>query len=435
MISSIVNITILTQLYFFFYEYLYKRKYKSKIILLPGFMLGYVLCVRVLPTLMFPDSELKDFMIPFITLILVSSLLLGYIIHDLIKAGSNKVKLTQPVFMERNLGFWLLLSILITFGIWFFQGLPPTLTAIKDLLIRGALESAGLVSDSRFSLTKGAYFGGEYRAQGLYSAVSFFGWSVLSIFQLNNLSRNPATKEIVFFIAIFFFSWMFIAGIGDRAPFLNYVIILFIAFSLIKAFSLRYFFLIPFFFIGLALILSLYSNKGAWIFSDSGNNILALIEKIFLRIFRGNAVADIYVIELIESGRWSLSYGYYFMRDMITSIPGISYGKPLAYELYMELNSNSQNTTFLTGTYLSKVYTDFYLLGVALVYFVIGFFTAFLERFMVSIENKYSLLFVPILTLSVVQIILSGIPGFLAALPVLFVIRVILGVKLYANSI
>ena len=54
---------------------------------------------------------------------------------------------------------------------------------------------------------------------------------------------------------------------------------------------------------------------------------------------------------------------------------------------------------------------------------------------MVSIENKYSLLFVPILTLSVVQIILSGIPGFLAALPVLFVIRVILGVKLYANSI
>ena len=50
----------------------------------------------------------------------------------------------------------------------------------------------------------------------------------------------------------------------------------------------------------------------------------------------------------------ALTYGYYNLRDTITSIPGLQFGKPLAYDLFIELNPTSSRTTFLTGTYLSK---------------------------------------------------------------------------------
>ena len=51
----------------------------------------------------------------------------------------------------------------------------------------------------------------------------------------------------------------------------------------------------------LAIALSLYSNKGMGVLSEQ-NVFPILIEKIINRIIFGNAVADIYVIELIESG-------------------------------------------------------------------------------------------------------------------------------------
>ena len=102
------------------------------------------------------------------------------------------------------------------------------------ILFSGALEAAGLVSDSRYILTKGAYFGGEYRGQGLYMAVSSFGWAMLSVWQLYLTLKTPILREKLILLVIVIASWVFIAGTGTRGPFLNYIITLIIAFSVVS---------------------------------------------------------------------------------------------------------------------------------------------------------------------------------------------------------
>ena len=51
-------------------------------------------------------------------------------------------------------------------------------------------------------------------------------------------------------------------------------------------------------------------------------------------------------------------YGEQHYRDLLAALPGKNEYKPFAYELFTMLYSK-ENTTFLTGTYFTKIFLDF----------------------------------------------------------------------------
>ena len=174
-------------------------------------MLLYVLGIRLLPSLLFYDTTLPDYFLPSLGFIIVTSILSGFFFHS-ITTTSPTYRLRKTFDLkERNAGFYILGFLLVSAGLLFYGGLPPTITSIRMILFSGALEAAGLVSDSRYILTKGAYFGGEYRGQGLYMAVSSFGWAMLSVWQLYLTLKTPILREklilLVIVIASCVYSW------------------------------------------------------------------------------------------------------------------------------------------------------------------------------------------------------------------------------------
>lgn len=269
-------------------------------------------------------------------------------------------------------------------GLFYFGGLPATVKSSFSLIWAGGdAELANLVSQQRFELTKGAYFGAEYKGQGLVVAFQEVGWTLICVYTLLRHLELRSKGSFILVLAAIAGAWVFVGGLGSRAPLLNIMICMLAAYSLRKPLRLRTMVIAVGAGVTLAIALGLYSSKmysllaGALGFGDFITQALARITE---RILIGNGINDVYAIDLVRAGALEVGYGSMHWRDLVSAIPGVEYGQPFAYKLYLLTNATAHGTTFRSATYLSSVFVDFYWPGVVIAFFLIGVVLAITQR-------------------------------------------------------
>jgi len=117
--------------------------------------------------------------------------------------------------------------------------------------------------------------------------------------------------------------------------------------------------------------MSIYSPKMAFLL-QSDRFVVESVASILQRIFLGNGINDVYAIEFIRDGSIQHRLGFLHLRDILASVPGAGGGVPFSHELYLLLNPRGFGTTYATGTYITKAYVDFGILGVTVIFFILG---------------------------------------------------------------
>lgn len=366
---------------------------KWRIVITPFMFLMYFELIRILPAFFVADNIgiANDLFPLLVALTGYFFLLFGFVSAYFAKPNSSKRVLHFHAIQKYDncsrsnkvdAGAILLLSFFLTgLGLFFYQGLPATINSVLGLLGGAGDELARMVTSQRLELTKGAYFGSAYRGQGLIRTVLEIGWTLVCCYTLlNAVNRKTSRGWMVFGLSIFL-AWLFVAGDGTRGPYLHLLIVVIAAYSFYRALSVRFVFIAGFAIIVLAILLSSYSGKMFFILADPSRSFFSeAFSRIFSRIFLGNALNDVRIIELINSGEWEVRLGANHIRNFITSIPGIRYGKPLGYDLFIHLNPGSSRTTFASGTYLSHVFVDFAWFGIIFLNFIAGCFVGLIQR-------------------------------------------------------
>lgn len=321
-------------------------------------------------------------------------------------------------------------------GWFYFGGFPPVISAISSL-IKGQVSSEAAIGvrDFRYMMTKAAYFGEEYRGQGVLRAITYTNSAIIVSYFTFVFALRGTRKAALYLCASFLFAFIFVGGVGDRGPFLEIVLISAAAYSMAKPFRAIHFFKISALSFFVLIILSSLSTKGLHFYRQDGiSGILPLIDSLVDRIFRGNSMYDFKIVELVENGRWPLRWGSVHLRNIITAIPGINYGVPVSYELFAYINPGSNRTTFLSGTYLTHTYLDFGWFGSAFMYTLAGMLTAFVARYAESksFRSIVVLLALPSVYFSLGKVIVYGIPGLIPSLVILFIMVCVL--KLFLST-
>lgn len=419
--------------------FLWRLESRCRFVLTPFLLLIYWQFIRILPTFFVADNYglATDFIPLMVSIVAFFSLLIGFVFsYFFYRASSNQilnfnVQNNYNQYLKFNkIEFYaiILLSFLLIFlGLFYYQGFPATLYSVLGIFSEESNELARLVSSQRVDLTKGAYFGGEYRGQGLIRTILRIGWTLICCYSILIISTKKSIINFVFFTVSFFFAWLFVAGAGDRGPFLDLLIVVFVAYSYYRVPKLRFILLAMFVIIICAIALGSYSAKMHSLLMDSpGSFLYNSFSRILGRIVFGNAVHDVQIIELINNGKWDLRLGSNHIRDFITSLPGVRYGKPLSYDLFMYLNPGSKSTTFASGTYLSKVYVDFSFYGIFPLFFLCGFFVGIIQRFLFTLKpSLINISLAAIIAFYSSRVIASGFHSVIADFFIIFMIIVI----------
>jgi hypothetical protein len=179
-------------------------------------------------------------------------------------------------------------------------------------------------------------------------------------------------------------------------------------------------------FVGISVLgigLSLYSGKMYYLATGDSNFVTEAVKRIMERIFLGNGINDVYVLDLVNRGEFHLRWGQNQWRELLSAIPGIDAPPPLSYELFAYLNPSSDATTFSSGTFLSSAYIDFGWWGIAPIFLAIGSVVAHFQRRLFTAKPTYwKICVAAFLGISVANILKSGFIGIAAQLVLFFVI-------------
>jgi oligosaccharide repeat unit polymerase len=219
------------------------------------------------------------------------------------------------------------------------------------------------------------------------------------------------------------FCVIFVGGDGTRRPLIDVVLYLVILVSFVQKIGYWRLARAAAVVLGVAILLSAVSPK---MHSELGRDdflsfaTLEIVERITL----GNGINNIHTIEFVRSGRLPLQNGAIHLRNFLGSIPGISAGMPLSYQLHLLLIPGSTATTYASGTYLMQIYADFGSGGVLFVYALIGCFAALMCRGICRAQKKATTLpFLAFCSMFAGNISISGFSGFLASFAVLLMIH------------
>lgn len=278
--------------------------------------------------------------------------------------------------------------LLIAGGLVLYQGIPSVTQALVALVAGDdAGQVARFVSSSREEITKGAYFGGQYRGQGIFRILMMMGWPVVIMISLIAYHKTRSIRWAVTTVALVLLSFVFIAGDGTRGPFLESLLIYLVMWSFLKPLRMRVIFYAFGGLVVVGILTSLYSTKLQSVLGQD-DALTVMLGAIVERIFVGNAINDVYAIEFLRSGLLDYRNGQIHMRDVMAALPGTGAGVPFAYELYLLLHPGGTATTFSTGTYITKAFVDFGVLGVAIIYYVSGILVGFLGRLLLQTRRS-----------------------------------------------
>lgn len=407
------------------------------IVITPFLFLGYYELLRVLPPFFVANQYgVTESLFP----LLVASTAFGAVVFGFVIAYahtpirrqisrtlSTDLVLRLPQRRGEMFGVFAVVGVLLATGVLLYGGAPPTLKAVAGLVTGGGGEFAALVSDQRFELTKAAYFGGEYRGQGIIRTIQRVGWGlVLSYLALRYAERRTVNRMLWVGIGVLG-AWIFVAGDGTRGPFLHVILVAIGAYSLRNRLRVRTAFVLFCVGIGLAILMSLYSNKMYFAMQQAEGNFLQQgVSQILTRVFLGNGMNDVRVIDMVHAGEMQLRWGALHARSFISSLPGVQYGVPLSYELFLILNPSSRGTSFQSGTYISDVYVDFGFLGIVPIFLLVGVTIGAMQRWLLrGTPTAWGLSVKVVVAYLAAGIVRTGFHGFGAQMVVLGAIVVI----------
>jgi oligosaccharide repeat unit polymerase len=272
-------------------------------------------------------------------------------------------------------------AVLSGLGVYLFQGLPPAILGLVELAKHGiSLDIADFVGEARFQLTKGHYFGEEYRGQGPIRLLMAAGWPLLTAIALVLYRTRGRRRYLVAFGCLVLMCLTFIGGDGTRGPFLWAMIAVFVTSSFVLQIRART--CIAFTAVLFAMLLGLSLTKKLAGHSEHTSFVSASGQHMVERVFLGNGLQSVDVIELVQDDAIGLRYGEILMTDLLNSLPLVEGGQPFALELYFIQNpfAKSTKTTFSSMTFLGKLFGDFGWPGCVVGYALLGGLVALVSQ-------------------------------------------------------
>lgn len=304
-------------------------------------------------------------------------------------------KLHRPMSYELPITVFAIIVLLS--GLALYRGIPPTIGVALDLTTQSLDpgEAARIVAESRREITKARIFGGvSVPGAGILREV-IFASALLMISHAGVYAfARRGVRSIAWLVAVVLLGYIFVSGDGTRGRFVVVMTSLAVIFTLFRRVKWADVLIGFALLVGLAIFLGLYTNKMVGFVADSawGDIVRAALERIFI----GNSINDALAVDAVESGFLSYGYGYWLLRDIAATIPGIGSDKPLSYYLYLYA-VGGDSTTYLTGTSLSRAFVDAGLIGVFIYFAAIGAITALASRathlvFGLSVGSKIAFL-------------------------------------------
>lgn len=272
-------------------------------------------------------------------------------------------------------------------GLLLYRGIPPVASALSSVVTGGmSSDVAAMVGENRQLITKGHYFGAEYRGQGAMRAVMQVGWPMVTCMAwVNYVASRRRAWRWLFFVGVAL-TFVFVAGDGTRGPFLWAIVYFVVVGSLMFRIEARHLLSFAAVFLAVAICISALSPK-LHTAVRSGNVIKEGVARIAERILLGNGVNTVHAIELVHRGIWGLRGGDVHVGRLKAALPGVGSGEPFAYELYRAMNPEGTRTTYLTATYIADVYVDFGPPGVPVAYFFWGVLLGVLQPILFGIRK------------------------------------------------
>jgi len=328
------------------------------------------------------DVNVTDYSV-IVSLVATASYLAGYMFfltYERIRTGEFKEQSSPATFLKQPLirsnstsTYAVVLVMLVVFGcavgVAYFRGVPPTMQAIKNLLTGSELEEIqAMVGAGRRELTKSYVFGGEYRGQGVLKSFMFTIWSYGLTLSL--VLAFTEKRGIWYFFAFLYF-WgvlYFIGGIGERSRLLWAFIVGFCGLSYAYRFNMRRLASAGIMLISILFLTTMVMPRYK-VDVPTYNIPYQIAVSIVNRIFQGNKINNVRIINYMENGELSLTYGEEHLVMALNILPGI-HNPPIGHKLGEMMGI--RKTTYYSGTYLGDVYLDFGLPGTILIYLFLG---------------------------------------------------------------
>ena len=310
-------------------------------------------------------------------------------------------------------------------GLYYYQGLPPIVSAVD--FDESLAEVADTMRAERKAISKGHYFGAEYRGQGIVLSLMAIGFPWLGALAMTNAGRRRLGWGLAA-VAIVVLGFLFLAGGGVRSRFVEMLLILFIAVTARRRVSLRRVATLGLVVLAVAVPMSLLTGKVTSAGSAVATTAVSL-EKIGYRIMFGNGSNNLPVIELVRREVLPLGYGRLHFDKVINAVPGIERA-PFAQELAELLTYREGVTTFASMTGLGFGFAEAGITGSVLLYFLAGAIIGLTERWLFTLrKNPLNLATIAVVTL------LAGKLTFLNAVSFLVNFAVCAGIAVAALSV
>jgi hypothetical protein len=262
---------------------------------------------------------------------------------------------------------------LFAVGYFLYLGPPPGMVGLWQTVRKGVNGNiSNHVKDDRLALTKGHYFGGTYRGQGVMRKAMEIGWPMLSVwsiyswFHTRKLSWAWASG---FFIACLIF---YVGGDGTRGPVIWALVSVICGMSSFMKIRWRTCFAYGACLLALLVLFSLVQRLTTRI--ENGAGMIDIAGIMAKRIFVGNGLNTIYTIEFHREGLVHSRGGHEHLSSLLNAIPGVQWDTPFAYELFTLVNPGVRLdiTAFASLTYVGILYIDFGPTGCVVGMFLVG---------------------------------------------------------------
>jgi len=385
MIASTLNILVLISSLSWFLVLAYRQRFGKYFIITPFLLFGFqeIFSLWGIPlNYAFKEKPLDGWEI-----LVIGTTFFAFVAGFFLAGGKNlslKSYLSKPITAKYPIQYYFMgvsitTLLLVGMGLYYYQGAPVLGFSIIEL-ITGNLsigELASFMSEQRFLLTKSHWFGGEYRGQGVINIIQRIGWRFIFAVSLIIYLKVKSKKWLFICILTGLLLILFQAGTGERAPLAFSVLFTIVVLSMLQKINPKHFIILAA--LGFAFLMgtTYFSAKGT-LQKDAPDFVSKLASQLIERIFLGNAIHDLEIIEFVESGRMEKRLGMYHLEKFVSSFPGVRMGEPLGFRVSYLRGSSEE--VFSSGTYLGFIYADFGYSGVLIGFFLLGGFLAYVQK-------------------------------------------------------
>lgn len=274
----------------------------------------------------------------------------------------------------------------IALGTIYYNGFPPTVRAMAKMVIAQEIseEVQQIVTKGRRELTKGHFFGGEYRGQGVAKSFMVTAWEYALAIAMIMVVVNRHIRWRMMAIVLFVGTFYYVAGTGERSKFVWALLTGLIALSFVVKVKVRSLLLVAVIAVNFLLLMTVLLHRYEAPQADKGL-LVRVADSIVRRVVTGNKINNVRILNWLDDGTLRHTYGNSHLTDLLNVIPGVQV-LPLAHRIGEMVDPGK--TTYYSGTYLGTVYIDFGPAGVLLIYFVLGIVVKMVFYFILKLPKK-----------------------------------------------